>query len=131
MLEYLWWCAGGGGPEPARVSRAATEAAAGLMDGYFLPMAARVLGDASVPEDERNARTLAAWVMETRPGRVNVSAIRDTARLSGLRESDAVKAACRYLAEARWLAEPPRQQHAPGRPRGDWLVNPRLFGGEP
>jgi hypothetical protein len=130
VLEHLWWCAGGGGPEPARVSRAATEAAAGLMDGYFLPMAARVLGDASVPEDERNARTLAAWIMQTRPERVNVSTVRDTVRLPGLRESDAVKAACRYLAEAGWLAEPPRQQHAPGRPRGDWLVNPRLFGGE-
>jgi Protein of unknown function (DUF3987) len=130
VLEYLWWCAEGGGPEPARVSRAAMEAAAGLMDGYFLPMAARVLSDASVPEDERDARTLAGWIMDTRPERVNVSAIRDTARLSGLRESDDVKAACRYLAEAGWLAEPPRQP-APGRPRGDWLVNPWLFGGEP
>jgi hypothetical protein len=129
VLEYLWWCPDGG-PEPSQVSRAAMEAAAGLMDGYFMPMAVRVLGDASIPEDERNARTLAVWIMQTRPERVNVSAIRDTARLSGLRESDAVKAACRYLAEAGWLAEPPRQP-GPGRPRGDWLVNPRLFGGEP
>jgi hypothetical protein len=93
-----------------------------------MPMAVRVLGDASIPEDERNARTLALWIMQTRPERVNVSAIRDTARLSGLRESDAVKAACRFLAEAGWLVEPPRR---PGRPRGDWLVNPRLFGGGP
>ena len=59
VLEFLWWCVGDG-PEPARVSKRAMQAAAGLMDGYLLPMAARVLGDASVPADERNARTLAA-----------------------------------------------------------------------
>jgi hypothetical protein len=60
---------------------------------------------------------------------VNVSVIRDTARLPGLRDSDAVKEACRFLVEAHWLVEPPRKP-GPGRPRGDWLVNPRLFGGE-
>jgi hypothetical protein len=64
VLEYLWWCVDGG-PEPTRISCAAMEAAAALMDAYFIPMAIRVLGDASVPADERNARTLAAWIMET------------------------------------------------------------------
>ena len=29
------------------------------MRGYFLPMAARMLGNASVPTEERNTRTLA------------------------------------------------------------------------
>ena len=129
VLEFLWWCVGDG-PEPARVSKRAMEAAAGLMDGYFLPMAARVLGDAVVPVDERNARTLAAWVMAARPARVNVSEIRDTARLSGLRESDAVKAACRFLAEAGWLSSPEPDGKA-GRPRGDWTVNPLLFRAAP
>ncbi len=103
------------------------EAASGLMDAYFVPMAARVLGDAGIPVEERNARTLAAWIMETRPELVNISAIRDTARLSGLRETAAVKGACHFLVEAGWLAEAPRPSTA-GRPRGDLLVNPRLFG---
>ena len=117
-------------PGTARVSKRAMAAAAGLMDGYFLPMAARVLGDAVVPVDERNARTLAAWVMAARPARVNVSEIRDTARLSGFRESDAVKAACRFLAEAGWLSSPEPDGKA-GPPRGDWSVNPLLFGAAP
>ncbi|MBX6747143.1 MAG: DUF3987 domain-containing protein, partial [Acetobacteraceae bacterium] len=129
VLEYLWW-AEGGGAEPERITRRAMEAAAGLMDAYFLPMALRVLGDAAIPEDERNARTLAAWIMETKPEVVNVSAIRDGARLPGLRDSDAVKAACRFLMEARWLAEAPRTGQG-GRPRGDFRVNPRLFGAAP
>jgi hypothetical protein len=30
VLQYLWWCTAGG-PEPSHVSRAAMEAAAGLM----------------------------------------------------------------------------------------------------
>ena len=126
VLEFLWWCAAGDGPEPSRVSKRAVEAAAGLMDAYFLPMAARVLRDASVPEEARDARTLAAWIMAARPAAVNVSEIRDTARLPGLRDSDAVKAACRFLAEAGWLSSPEPSGRA-GRPRGDWTVNPLLF----
>jgi hypothetical protein len=126
VLEYLWWSTD---PlaivEPAFVSMDAMEAAAGLMDAYFLPMATRVLGDALVPEDERNARTLASWIIELQPELLNVSAIRDEARLPGLRESAPVKVACRFLAEAGWLREQPRTGTA-GRPRGDWVVNPRL-----
>lgn len=130
VLEWLWWSTEGPEvPEPAEVGGDAAGAAAGLMDAYFLPMAARVLGDASIPDAERHARTLAEWIVATRPARVNVSAVRDGARLPGLRESEPVKAACRYLAEAGWLREPPRAGAGPGRPRGDWLVNPVLLGG--
>jgi hypothetical protein len=124
VLEYLWWAAEDR-PEPDRISQSAMQAAAGLMEGYFLPMAGRVLGDASIPEDERNARTLAVWIRDTQPDMVNVSAIRDGARLPGLRESEAVKAACRFLAEAGWLAEPARTGKG-GRPRGDFIVNPAI-----
>jgi hypothetical protein len=127
VLEYLWWCGDGTDrPEPQRVSLRAMQAAAGLMEAHFLPMARRALGDASVPADERNARTLATWIVETRPERVNVSSIRDGARLPGLRESDPVKAACRYLVEARWLTEAPLGG-GPGRPRGDYIVNPLVW----
>ena len=92
---------------------------------YFLPMAERVLGDASIPAEERQARTLAEWVANTRPEMVNVTLIRDKARLPGLRETDAVKQACRFLADAGWLIEP-EGTGSRGRPRGDYLVNPQL-----
>lgn len=124
ILEYLWWCgAADPGPEPAEISAAAMQAAAGLMKEYFLPMAARVLGDSAIPASERHARTLGEWIVATRAEVVNVSMIRDTARLPGLRESGDVKAACRFLAEAGWLRASP-SHGASGRPRGDWLVNP-------
>ncbi len=126
VLELLWWSARAAEPEPSTVSGMAMQAAAGLMRGYFLPMAARVLGDASVPTEERNARTLAEWIMRTRPEVLNVSAVRDGAHLPGLRETELVKQACRFLADARWLLEP-EGTGKPGRPRGDWQVNPMLW----
>ena len=125
VLQLLRWCADDDGPEPSRVSGESMQAAADLMRSYFLPMAARVLGDASVPAEERNARTLAEWVMRERPAVVNVSSIRDGARLPGLRESDPVKQACRYLADAGWLTRD--ETPTGGRPRGDWTVNPLLW----
>ena len=91
-----------------------------------MPMQQRVLGDASIPEDERDGRTLAKWIADTRPTKVNVTSIRDNAQLPGLRESKRVKAACRFLVEAGWLVEPDREVRT-GRPRGDYVVNPMLW----
>jgi hypothetical protein len=127
VLTYLWWCGDANGqPEPVTISAKAMEAAAGLMEAYFLPMAQRVLGDAAVPTEERDARTLATWIIENRPAVVNVSAIRDGARLPGLRESEPVKAACRFLTEAGWLRAA-AGTGARGRPFGDHEINPKLW----
>ena len=126
VLEYLWWSAERETPEPAVVSCRAMEAAVAIMNGYFLPMAARVFGDAAVPIEERNARLLAQWIVRERPQLVNVSAIRDRARLTGLRETEPVKQAVRYLEEAGWL-HPVNELGRPGRPRGDWTVDPRVW----
>ena len=89
-------------------------------------MASRIFSDAAVPDDEKNARTLARWIVNTRAEKVNVTAIRDKARLPGLRETTDVKAACQFLVEARWLLEEPHTGRA-GRPAGDFRVNPRLW----
>ena len=124
ILEYLWWCPKDG-LEPNEISEAALLDAIRLMETYFLPMCGRVLGDAAVTTEERNARVLANWLAQTKPKSVNVTGIRDTAKLPGLRSSDSVKAACRYLEEAGWLIH--RTTGQPGRPRGDFQVNPRLW----
>ena len=130
ILEYLWWCgADDPGQEPAEISAAAMEAAASLMEEYFLPMAARVLGDSAIPASERRARTLAEYIRANRLEVVNITMIRDTARLPGLRETDNVKAACQFLAEAGWLRAAPLKGAA-GRPPGDWVVNPMVHEAE-
>ena len=128
VLTFLWWCAGDGAPgtEPWQIEADAMNAAAGLIWHYFLPTAEQVLGDASVPPEERNGRTLAEWIARTRPKVVNVTAIRDKARLPGLRDTAAVKQACHYLADARWLIEADAPG-TPGRRRGDWIINPLLW----
>ena len=77
ILEYLWWCPKDG-PEPNEISEAALLYAIRLMDTYFLPMCARVLGDAAVTTEERNARVLANWLAQTKPKSVNVTGIRDS-----------------------------------------------------
>jgi hypothetical protein len=125
VLEYLWW-AGSNLSEPVAIQKRVIEAAIGLMDHYFLPMAARIFSDAAVPADEKNARTLARWIVDTRPETINVTEIRDRARLPGLRETNDVKAGCRFLVEAHWLLEP-QLTGQPGRPPGNFRVNPRLW----
>jgi hypothetical protein len=125
VLEFLWWSAGQHA-EPVTIQVRAVEAAIELMDSYFLPMASRIFGDAAVPIDEKNARTLAHWIVDTRPQGVNVTDIRDKARLPGLRETQDVKQACRFLVEAHWLID---DSHTgkPGRPPGNFRVNERLW----
>jgi len=131
VLEFLWWCGGPAADEPRTVSAAAVKAAAGLVDGYFLPMAERAFGDAGATVGERNAATLAKWIRRTRPDVVNVRLVRDTARLQGLREATPIHDACKRLVEARWLFEPARDGTTGGRPREDYRVNPALWSALP
>lgn len=128
VLEFLWWAAMPDTPEPAEISFTALHAAAGLVDGYFLPMAERVFGDAAATDRERHAAALARWIVRTKPAKVNARALRETDKPPGLpRDANAIKAACTELVEARWLVAPPAAG-GPGRPAGDYLVNPALWG---
>jgi hypothetical protein len=127
VLEYLWWCPDVGRSEPTAVSKRAIDEAIVLMRQYFIPMAERVFGDAALPVEARNARTLADWIVRTKPEMINVSKVRDEARLPGLRDTSRVKDACRFLREAGWLTEPNRLPGRSGRPSGDHAVNPNLW----
>jgi len=53
-----------GGDEPREISLATIEAAAEWIDDYAKPMAQRVYGDASLPMAERNAATLARYIVK-------------------------------------------------------------------
>jgi len=56
-----------------------------LMADYFLPMAERVYGDAAANEPERNAATLARWIVAERPAEVHVRHLQREVRLPGIR----------------------------------------------
>jgi hypothetical protein len=129
VLEHLWWCAKTAvALPPSRISNAAILAAAALIDDYFKPMAERVFGDAALPEGDRLAAIVAHWILRERPQTINARELRRKARLPGLREADKVKLALTVLVEADWLRPAfDRSGTSTGRPREDYLVNPRLY----
>jgi hypothetical protein len=107
-LEHLWWCGAGKGLPPAAISVAAFTAAAQLVSDYFLPMAERVYGDAAAPPVERNAATLARWIVKTQAREVSTRRLQRVVRLPGLRDAETIHAVCKYLVDAGWLWAPKR-----------------------
>ena len=131
VLELLRWCAEGHRQEaPVEVGTEAAEAAAALLDGYFLPMAERAFGEGALSRAERRARVLLRHIIGRGLRLVNERAIRETPGLAGLGDAQAVKEAVAVLAEEAVLLPLPKGD-GPGRPRGDWRVNPRLAEARP
>jgi hypothetical protein len=91
---------------PDHVSKEAFAAAATLVGEYFMPMAERVFGDAGATDAERNAATLARWILEERPRDVHVRRLQRDIRLPGLRTAEQIKAAAKTLVDADWLRPP-------------------------
>jgi hypothetical protein len=108
------------------ISKMALAYSAGLSEDYFKPMAARVYGDASLPEQDRQAATLARWIKRERPEVINVRELWRKVRLPGLTTAKDVESALKALEEANWVF-PPRHEQKPGQPKKDWRINPRLW----
>jgi hypothetical protein len=127
VLEFLWWCGSAQGSPPNAVSLEAIASAAALVEDYYKPMAARVYGDAALPERDRLAAVAARWIIKTRPTLINARDFRRKANLPGLRETEKVKMALEVLVDANWLRHAPtRGGDSPGRARDDYTVNPKL-----
>jgi Protein of unknown function (DUF3987) len=129
LFEYLWW-AGGQSEEPAppKVKRTAVFAAAALVEDYLIPMAERVFGDAALTEAERNAATLARYIVKHHAPGTTVNA-RDLLRkkLPKLRDAASVYAALELLVEGGLLIPvPTRAGGTQGRMKKDYRVNPKL-----
>lgn len=130
VLAFLWWSADSTAPPPPlRIGAAAFAAAATLLEDYFLPMAQRTYGDASLSERERDAATLARWIYKERPTEVHAAHLYREVRLPNLTTAAKVRAASDTLAaEADWLREPPRMKgFGTGRARVAYIVNPRIY----
>jgi hypothetical protein len=127
VLEYLVWCEEMFRTQPQRIGETAMLAAIGLVDGYFLPMARRVLGEAAIPEDDRRAMELARWIMQARTTPFNA---RETRRKlgGGLRDAKAMALACEVLTQAGWIRPVERPSGAGGgRVPASYDVNPAVF----
>jgi hypothetical protein len=128
VLEMLWWCGDDGiAAPPSQISVRAFSAAARLIESFFLPMAERVYGDAVATEAERNAATLARWIMGARPVEFDIRHVQTQLRLPGLRTAKQIRAAADLLVEADWLRAPvPETDTGQHRP-APYAVNPRLW----
>jgi hypothetical protein len=127
VFEHLWWCAENSArPPPAEISRRAFAAAAEFVADYAMPMAERAYGDAAAPKDERNAATLARWIVATKPKEVKGRALQRDVRLPGLTDAESIRGAVNVLAGDGWFV-PSEKPAKPGRPPVSWVVNPRLW----
>jgi hypothetical protein len=125
VLEYLWWCCTPKAPEPVRISSKAVTAAAALLQSYFVNMAERTFGDASIPARERAAMTLARYLKRKKLFSFNA---RDVGRTIGgdLRKAEAMNEACSTLEEAGLIRSKVKSSGRPGRKPSNYEVNPRL-----
>jgi hypothetical protein len=125
----LWWCGEDGiSPPPAQIGPRAFAAAALLVGDYFPAMAERVFGDAAATAADRNAATMARWVIGTRPTEVHIRHLQRDVRLPGLRTANHIRAAADVLIEADWLAMPAKVAEFGPRTRTAYPINPRLWG---
>jgi hypothetical protein len=127
VLEWLWYVAKTDMPlPPDRISGEALISAIALVGEYSMPMAERVFGDAGANDFERDAATLARWIIKDRPDEVHVRTLLRETRLPGLRTAERIRAVADLLVEADWLRAPAKT--VPGQPRARvaYPVNPKL-----
>lgn len=123
-----------GGDEPREISLATIEAAAEWVDDYAKPMAQRVYGDASLPAAERNASSLARFIVRSGLRTINRRELRRGAGKASLpwaRDAKALEAAFDVLLMSDWIKSAgTRDGETPGRASATYAVNPLVHGGE-
>jgi len=86
----------------------------------------RVYGDAASSETDRNATTLAKWIVKENAKEVYVRHLQREVRLPGLKAADDIHEAAHALIEADWLREPPTGTKK-NRARMAYPVNPKVL----
>ena len=124
-LEMLWYAASNQEQHPKTISERAILCAQGLVTDYFDPMALRAFANAALPLEVCNAMTIAKWIIDIKPEIVNSREILRTS-FPGIDCAEDVQDALDELQGAGWIVRDPDGQNTGGRPRNDWLVNPKL-----
>lgn len=128
VSEFLAWADNEGAEEPTEVSERSLVAAIDFLEAYAKQTALRVFGDAALPPVERNAASLARYLLRNKLASFNAREIRDACGIPAMRETDTRDEAIALLVEADWLrASPSRKGDTKGRSRLDFEVNPHAF----
>jgi hypothetical protein len=129
VIEMLWWCGDEGmSPPPTQISTRAFEAAACLVGDYFMEMAERVYSATGGSLIDREAATLARWMLGTRSAEVHVRHLQRKVRLPGLHTAAQIRGAADRLVALNWLYPPSPSSRFGPRTRLAYPVNPRLWG---
>jgi hypothetical protein len=90
-----------------------------------MPMAERVYGDAAASQKDRDAATLAKWIVREKVTELQVRHLQRNVRLHGLGTAEAIHAAAQALVEAEWLRV--SQTGSSRRARLTYPVNPKVI----
>jgi hypothetical protein len=130
VFAHLEWAEHGRGDPPAGITGEHVERASRFLLDYGLPMARRVMGEAALPEAERDARRLARWYLAQKPPRpsvLNARVLRRQADGPGIPSAERLTAALHELEALGWVRPAPaRAGGTSGRQRADWEVNASL-----
>ena len=127
ILAFLRWVGDEWNtPEPAEIGKSIVEDAAALIESSLLPMAKRTFGEASLPEQEKDACYLARWIC-SHAGTIEIINLRTLRRKRVLMTKEARRydAAATELVEAGWLRTMPAASG--GRPRKEFEINPGII----
>jgi len=115
--------------EPKEVDRLHIQAARHFLESYAIPMALRIFGTMALPEDERDARALAKWLVaqEPIPEAINERRIMRERGAPDIDTRERLIAALELLADEGWV-RPPKGKSGKrgGRPKLDWTINPAV-----
>jgi len=127
VFELLAWsiCASS---EPRVIGTDAMVRAGGYLD-YLSAMFDRVTAGLAIGHAEGDAAAIARHILSTQAITLNERELYQRPGWSWLRDNDRRARALRALDDAAWIRR--ASKSGGGRPRGDWLVSPRLWEASP
>jgi len=127
VLSYLDWAASNSKAESTEILDKFVKKAIKVIDEYFFPMAQRVLGEASLPQEQRDARVIAKWILRNKPEIINV---REFSRTEGspLRDTKRLKNAFDFMVDSNWVEfDGKREGETIGRKKQNYTINPKVY----
>lgn len=126
VLEMLNWCSGHSEKLPEFVSEKSMVSAIGLLKDYFDPMAKRAFDTAALPLEVRHAVTISKCIKLKKLKIINARQILRSSLLGSIAKADDIHNALSELEKANWIISDPEGKDTGGRPKSDWIVNPKV-----
>lgn len=127
VLEFLEWAFVGADQAPQTVSEKSVISAAAFYFDYFLPMARRTFGDATLGKYERDAGAVARHIISQQIDRLTLKDIYRS-RIGGISKVEHAEQAVAVLVDAGWLEPAPtRHGETAGRRSKSYRINPELW----